>query len=934
MDFRTMMYLEVKMSDDACSMMNHGWWRRGALGCLLASALCVFGACGSDEPEPQTPSNDVIDDASHDVDDSDTDSSDDDTPDAAPDTEDVPDADDDTPIEPGSRLEIQGLDGPITARFDEHGILFASCSTDADCAAALGYFHARDRFWQMDIRRRVTTGRLVQLVGEVALPIDSVNRPLFTVNNGMPAEDHMVEMADPETLELLEAYARGVNAWLDDMRAGRHGAELQFEYSNLLVNPDYIPDWTPADSFATILALIDQLTNDADTQIFLGEEFANATDPDLAFDFLAPLTPIQTAIDPDYADRVDRDAKSGRAHGISEARLRALQEAAPALASARERLAAGGRLGDRELVRGSNNWAVSPDGAAGPNALFSNDPHLTLSNAAIWYLASLDARTSGSGETRAAGATFPGLPWVVLGFNEDIAWGATTAYYDLVDVYLEELSADGQAVIFNGEEVPFVERTFTYGVPGGETWEASALYVPHHGPVLSIDRDAGTAVSMRWTGNQITTDGNFLTHVNRARSVEEARDALRQVTSLSQCWLVADIEGNIGLFPYSTVPRRPWASADRPSWIPMPGTGEYEWDGYLDYDDLPQLYNPERGYIVSANNDMTGALYAGDPAGYGHPPLQGGTAPGYRFARIVEMIEERFGDHTVDTMNEMLADTLMLVARRNLPELLDSIDPDALAEASDDAQEAIAYLRAWEFTCPTGFDGVEIGAPVRPGDRAEAIGCTLFHAFYYRLVVYALDDEGLGAGLSFGATTTTLALLLEGNEALRYEGDYWDDVDTDEVETMGDIVLISLESAVARLRSRGLEPGDDWLWGNFHTLTLRADLFSSLGIPSYDHGPFYNDGGLWTVDVAAPRSGFRGDFTHGHGASMRLACELMPEGPACTIQFPGGQSHDRDSPNYNDLLLLYLADEPIPFPFHSEAIDAATVNTLVVHPTP
>ena len=188
--------------------------------------------------------------------------------------------------------------------------------------------------------------------------------------------------------------------------------------------------------------------------------------------------------------------------------------------------------------------------------MLTNDPHLGLSNPSIWYLAHLDARTNGTGSIHSAGMSFAGLPWIVIGQNEDLAWGATNSYFDQSDVYIETLSEDGSGVMFNGEVVPFIRKTFTYELAGADPVEQESLYVPHHGTVLSIDEEARTAIKHRWTGTELTTDVNFLTEIAAASTITEARDAIANVTSIGQNWVVATRDGDIGWFPYNSVPIR------------------------------------------------------------------------------------------------------------------------------------------------------------------------------------------------------------------------------------------------------------------------------------------------------------------------------------------------------------------------------------------
>lgn len=908
---------------------------------LAAALLLALPACGDDDP-PARPDagtdtgTDVETDAPEDTGD---DTPDDDvTPDTGPDIGDDTDADtgDDADTGLPDGLSIPGLSTETTVHFDAFGVLHASCATDEDCAAVLGYFHARDRFLQMDIRRRLTTGRLTQATGPLGIDIAESYRTIFTTPSGEPLEEVLAAGMPAETRLVFEAYANGVNAWLDDLEAGRNGARLPDETRFPLVSFDNIPRWTVEDSFATILALVESLTNDSGAILRRGTLFA-AMDEETWLDLYNERTPIDA---PTLLDYVGEGA--GAKVNLPLALPRhapLLRRAAGAMNEAAARLEAAGMMRD-ELrgSTGSNIWTVAPERSASGNALFSNDPHLQLSNPAIWYIAHLDAKTEGTGEIHAAGVTFAGLPFVILGQNEHIAWGATTTYFDLTDVYIETLSDDGTGVVFNGETVPFVTRDWVYEFPDGTSETRTARYVPHHGPVLSIDEEAGTAVSMRWTGNSIFTDGWFLADLMRATSVDEARTALRGVTTVGQNWMVADRSGQIGWFPYNTVPLRPWASLELPSALPLPGDGSAEWDGFYDYDDLPQAFNPARGFIANANNDMTGALYDGDPYNDGYSVLQVAAAPGYRQARMLEVLEGST-EHTRDDMLALVGDTTSLLGRLVTPFLLDA----AAAFVADDGeldpnqQRMIDALTDWDYTCPTGLTGPRPtdDADPNPAVAAASIGCTALHRVLGTFWRLAFEDDVQRLDLpNYPRLDTAVQLLIRPDVFLAGVDTYWDDSRTeDRVETRDDILLAALRVAGADLTERLGEDIDGWRWGRVHTLTLRADLFDNLGVATYNHGPFATPGGTGTVNVAAPNGLLSGNFGHASGASMRFVCELFPEGPACTIQLPGGQRHFRDSPFYDDRLFDWITNTPIDVNLDIDdvASDAGT-ETLIVLP--
>lgn len=829
--------------------------------------------------------------------------------------------------EPKGDVLNPGLEKNVTARFDELGMLHLDCRSDRDCAAALGYFHARDRFWQMDVRRRFATGRLSSMVGELVLDqADVGNRQLFADREGNFAEERLMEFADEETRELMEAYAQGVNAWLADMREGKNGAKLPRQYDDPLIIDTNIPDWRPEDSFATVLALVNDLTNDSSDQIERGMLHAALEGmPEVYEDFygVKPLTEATVLDDypcPDLSRSARRAARDipRRPHSLTP-ELLPLFEKALEKARAFKLLRADVENGPEAF--GSNNWAVARDLAAGDVAYLSNDPHLAHTQPATWYMAHLDA-TRGGG-AKVAGQTFAGLPWVIIGQNEHIAWGATTTYFDFTDVYIEELSDDGEGVMFKGEKVPFITKELDFEIAGGETRKRTLRWVPHHGPVLSIDRDEGRAITFRWTAHELSTDANVLTKLAKAKTTEEAREALSGFTTIGQNWVVADREGTIGWFPYNRLPVRPWADTYNPN-LPLPGDGSAEWENYIPLEALPQLIS-KSGYVATANNTMTDHLLDGDPTN--DCPgivLQSSSAVGYRQERIRNELDRLAGEHTRETMAALIRDTHSLVGEELKPAILAAVEAEELSPEAEKVRDALA---AWQLKCPTGLDGLLPSSDVTSDaeERANAVGCTAMHVALNYIHKAHIGDEqsawGLGREPSLAVTIRALA---RPSELERAEG-YWDDVRTEDVvESRSEIVARALHEAGAFLSQRLGSDSNGWAWGRIHTITTATDLFSMLAIETYDGRTFANQGGLYTVDVAAPD--YERNYINRHGASTRFQCELSDERVDCTYQIPGGQVDDDESPHFEDLMERYLRGEPAPIVLdHDELKEASTL---------
>ena len=840
-------------------------------------------------------------------------------------------------------VQISGLSAPVEVSFDDRGIPSMSCQTNADCIATLGYFHARDRFVQMDLRRRISTGRLSQVIAEglrnAALNIDVENRGRYSTRTGEPLESSIVEKSDAETQAMMEAYSRGVNAWIADVKAGRNGAQFPREYQHTgLLDYDAarIPEWTPSDCVATILALVDSLTNRAGVEIERGRHRAELkarfgdVQGETMFRDLFDIRPdIDSPILPGFGS-----ATASLWHAPNRSVISGNPALPPGPGPHRGLLDPLLPSPERESGIGSNNWVVSPDKSATGNAFLSNDPHLGMSNPALAYLAQLDSKTHGTGDLHVAGMTFAGMPFVLIGQNEHLAWGATNSNFDLTDVYVEEVSADEGSVTFKNSQVPIIEKKVSFTFSDGSSVERELQFVPHHGPVLPRKSASDPMMTLRWTGNDIDTDVNFLMKLAKAKDVFEAQTALKSITGVGSNWVVADVSGNIGYFPYNRVPKRPWATGYSPAsgveavpWLPLDGRGDFEWESYYSYDELPQVINPDLGYVATANNDMTGALFDGDPTDAPHGVFQTNIEAGYRHRRIMDLLGATDA-HDMASMEALVSDTHSLIGEQLVPHLLTAASSLSLSAAG---QKVLSALAQWKFGCPTGLTGTDGAKAPLVSDAAvlqESAGCAAFHVVLLDINHATVDDEGV---IGERGPNLVVVKMLKGEPTLE-GGEYWDDVDTPVVETKDDILTASFDAAGEYLVKALGDDETQWAWGRIHTVTLRSDLDTASGglVHDFNEYGFANDGGMFTVDVANPTD----DITQAEGAAMRFVCEAKPDRPHCTIQLPGGESSHPDSPHYLDMLPDYLANVSRPLPMDVDAERESAETTMVLTPAP
>jgi penicillin amidase len=558
----------------------------------------------------------------------------------------------------------------------------------------------------------------------------------------------------------------------------------------------------------------------------------------------------------------------------------------------------------------------------------------------VWYLTHIKVRDEDdevNAPLNVSGVSLPGIPSIVIGHNEHIAWGMTTTYFDFTDVYLDELTPDGNGVIFQGEEVPFIRRDDRFGLSGmpDETYET--LYVPHHGPVIAIDEERGVVMTMRWTGQDADTDFNFLLELARASTVNEAKEAIKSVTSIGQNFVIADDQGHIGWFPYNRLPSRPWASPELDPAFPLPGDGSAEWGEPIPYEELPQLYDPDEGFVVTANHDMTGAFADGDLTNDAQEDgparaMQEDPDEGYRYSQATRLVA-RDEPHDRDSLEAAIHDRESLLARRLLPALIIAVDISALSESG---QRLLGVLSGWGdgpkgYDCPAGvsLELLDRATPSEdPQERSDFAGCFAFHVLYAYLIEQVFDDEIAAiTDREFKANREAISRLIARPEILYGGVSYWDDVSTPTEEDASLTIALAMNRAGSYFNREYGANTDEWLWGKVHTITLTAAVISAAGVKSYDHGPYPNHGGLHTVDVANPRDMHGRNFEHTSGASMRFICELTSP-PRCAVEVPGGQRHHRDSPHYDDLFRRWLDRTPTMMPFSDEEIDAVVTEEI------
>lgn len=600
---------------------------------------------------------------------------------------------------------IDGLLAPVNAVRDKHGWVHIYARNLTDVMRVEGYMMASDRAYQLEIARRLATGRLAELFGEAdpGQIDDDITMRTIGLHRAAKAT---YDALDPnsEAKQILDAFADGVTQWNRAFREGK--VKPPQELAGMPASA--FSDWTPADSLAMARLQTWSLSYDADDDISRSEKVektrgvfhAAAADPLAAkragilvdvfrFDPIDPATPqVGFPDDPLPKDLLRGPGPEASLPGLGKTPVSAEKSLKTPLVPAALTHAAAPFVRSVQRVRdflggdeffGSNNWAVSGSKTQSGNAIVANDPHLGLSSPMVFWPTHLYVGSETQAELEVIGAAFPGIPGVVLGANRTLAWGATTSAYDVTDVWKEKVSSDAGGVMFKGQKVAFEKLSETIQIAGGQSYTFDVLIVPHHGPVVpEIDQHKVKAVAadqnvlaVRWTGHAPSGEAEAVFGLSRAKNVDEARLALQPFKTGGQNWMFADSNGDIFVFSKADLPYRDkkaftWDKATfsgtMPCFVLDGEKGEHEWTGsFLEEQYVPKLKSPAAGFIATANTDQIGSTVDNDPTNETLPngkPFYIGCdfAEGLRLGRIHERINPKLGSMTVDEMASIQAD--------------------------------------------------------------------------------------------------------------------------------------------------------------------------------------------------------------------------------------------------------------------------------------
>lgn len=799
---------------------------------------------------------------------------------------------------------LPGLAGDVEVVRDERGIPQLYGDSVADLVRAQGYVHAQERFFEMDVRRHATAGRLAEMFGEDAVESDSYVR---TMGWRRVAEQELA-LVRPDTRALLQAYADGVNSYLDQ----HDPAEIAVEYTVLnLGGLGYTPeDWTPVDSLAWLKAMAWDLRGNMQDEIdrvlvsaAVGERRMRQLYPSYPFGRHDPIVDQGAVVDGVF----EQDATGPGTRNPKRPPFTADQRAA--LSGVRDGLdRLPSYLGRGDDV-GSNSWVVDGVHSATGSPILANDPHLGVSLPGVWMQMGLHCRTvSEDCPLDVAGFGFSGVPGIVIGHNADIAWGFTNLGPDVTDLYLEKVRDDEWR--YDGSWRRLRTRTETIEVAGGDDVTLTVRST-RHGPILSdvaedladvgeqAEEGEQYAVSLAWTALEPAPTADALLDLDLAHDWDSFRSALSSFAVPAQNVVYADRAGHVG---YQAPGRIPIRKSGNDGSMPAKGwRPENDWTGdVVPYDALPNVLDPDEGFVVAANQAVVGRDY---------PSLLTTDTDwdqGWRAQRIRDVLEES-GPLTVEAVQDLQLDDRHPLAATLTPYLLDVSLPEGYW---DDGQD---LLRDWDLR-----QSADSGAAA----YYNVVWRTLLELTFHDELP---EDQWPDGGQRWYAVVDDLLS--------RPDDPWWDDVTTAEVEDRDTILGTALREARDELTRRQSRDARDWTWGHLHRLDLRSPTLGESGIAPVERlvnrEGWEVGGGAGTVDATA------WDAAEGYAVtsapSMRMVVDLADLDASRWINLTGVSGHPA-SDHYTDQTDLWARGDYLDWAFTRDAVDAAAAHTLTLVP--
>lgn len=627
----------------------------------------------------------------------------------------------------------------VVVRTDNQGVPHISANNTYDLYFAQGYVQAQNRLFQMEMSRRQASGTLSEVVGAEAVEQDKFFRTLGLRR----AAEKSYEAYSEEGKEVLQAFSDGVNAFIE------HATErnrLPLEFS--LMEIETVEEWTPIDSLTIGKYMAYDLGGHWERQAF-HYYLLQTFEEEKAFE-LFPLYPEEK---PTIIEEGEIDIAASFEHAVIP-----------------------------HPFNGSNNWVIGGEKTKSGKPLLANDPHLGLDTPSVWYQMHLQGP-----DVNVSGVIFAGVPGIILGHNDDIAWGVTNTGPDVQQLYIERRNPDNPyEFLYEGEweEAEVIEEVIE--VKDGETIVHEVIET-RHGPIISefaSDSVEEEVMSLRWTALDATTELEAILEMNKAKSWQEFETALEKFLAPAQNFVFMSKDGTIA---YKANGHIPIYEDGKDALLPLEGwKSENEWDGFIPFDELPTVVNPEKGYIATANNKIVGDEYPYHISNVWAAP--------YRYERIVEMLEES-DEFTVNDMVRMQMDDLNIQARDFVPLLLEWLPKDDLSAIE---KEAVNLLAEWDFR-----------------DYVNAPQPLIYHRWLHHIeemIFEEIPDEVMDLVGRRGQLLDSIIRKGDASVWVAEKGGW------------SDVLSTSFSETIRSLVNEYGEKVERWKWGDFHKVYFKHPL--------------------------------------------------------------------------------------------------------------
>ncbi len=729
-------------------------------------------------------------------------------------------------VSKNNNIKLKGTLQNVTILFDDKMIPHVFAQNDHDAYYAQGYVTAMHRLWQMDFQTRFAAGRISKVVGKKAIEVDRYQRRMGMVYGAENSLNGMME--DPKAKEMILAYTAGINAYIHSLK----NSQLPIEYKILDYKPE---DWTPIKCALLLKQMSAVLAMGSDefymTNILkkFGPEITKDLFPDYPFSE-HPIIPVGTKWD---FTPLPIPKTPSAYNQMLTSNIKTTQKV--------------------EGI-GSNNWALAGSKTASGHPILANDPHLDLSLPSIWYQIQLHAPG-----LNAYGVSLPGAPGIIIGFNQNIAWGVTNVAADVLDFYQIKFKDNTHNNYWYNNQWKNTTKRLEKIEIRGEKTEIDTVYYTHQGPVVYFNKtnyskakNVPIGSALRWIAHDKSNELMTFYELNRAKNYNDYRKALTYYTAPAQNFVFASADGDIAITPNGKFPLK-WKTQGK--FILDGSNPENDWQGWIPAAQNPTVKNPPRGFVSSANQSSTNTTYP--------YYINWEFAPYERGKRINDRLKV-MNKATLDSMRNLQSDSYSIVAQNLMGNLLPLVNTSKLNTTQ---KEAFNLVAKWDKFF-----------------NANQIGASVFDLWIKQLTFNIWSDEFTVADvpMRYPNRDRTIALILKTPNAI-----WFDNVNTPQKETLTDLVNLSFKFACDSLERKYGKFGENWEWAN----VKNTNVPHLAKITGFGSKKLMIGGGKHTVNA----------LSETNGPSWRMVVELgkTPKGHGV---YPGGQSGNPGSPFYDNMI--------------------------------